>query len=112
MGGQGQPQILAQLLLRATDGESAENAIAAPRAIVGPQIDDCATDTVVAEADLDPRARRAIVAIGLPIVDVAPHTEGLGQANAIFVAQDRSMTAASDPRSDGAAFVAHHPRLP
>jgi gamma-glutamyltranspeptidase len=110
MGGQGQPQILAQLLLRAMDGEGVADAIAAPRAIVGCQIDGQTADTIVVEADADPRARRSLAATGLPIAEVAPHTEGLGQANAIFIGRDRSMTAAADPRADGAAFVAHYPR--
>ena len=112
MGGQGQPQILAQLLLRATDGESVQDAIAAPRAIIGRQIDGYGSDPVAVEADLDARARSALAATGLTVVEVAPHTEGMGQSNAIFIEQDRSMTAASDPRSDGAAFVAHYPRRP
>ncbi len=110
MGGQGQPQILAQLLLRATDGESVQNAIAAPRAIIGRQIDGYGSDTVTVEADLGARARGALGASDLIVVEVAPHTEGMGQANAIFVEEDSSMTAASDPRSDGAAYVAHYPR--
>src|SRR6185369_8138227 len=37
MGGQGQPQILAQVLLHAIDGASAEAAVSDPRAVVGLQ---------------------------------------------------------------------------
>jgi gamma-glutamyltranspeptidase len=110
MGGQGQPQILAQVLLRAMDGASAEDAIAAPRAVVGRQIDGYSSDTVAFEEDLAATARSSLAASGLPGVEVARHTEGLGQTNAVFASQNGSMTAASDPRSDGAAFVANYQR--
>jgi gamma-glutamyltranspeptidase/glutathione hydrolase len=112
MGGQGQPQILAQVLLRLIEGESAEGAIAAPRAVVGRQIDGYPANTVAVETDVDAVARRALAASDLPVVEVPRHTEGLGQTNAISISDDRSMTAASDPRSDGAGIVAHFPRRP
>ncbi len=110
MGGQGQPQIIAQLLLRAMAGEGAESVVAAPRAIVGYQSDGSTADTVSAEGDLSAAARESLGRSGLSIVEVPPHTEGLGQANVVFTGSDGSMTAASDPRSDGAAIVAHYPR--
>ena len=110
MGGQGQPQIIAQLLLRAVAGEGAESVVAAPRAIVGFQTDGSTAHTVSAEADLVAAARDSLGRSGLTIVDVSPHTEALGQANVVFTGSDGSMTAASDPRSDGAAIVAHYPR--
>jgi gamma-glutamyltranspeptidase len=110
MGGQGQPQIIAQLLLRAVAGEGAESVVAAPRAVVGYQFDGNTADTVSIEADILPAARDSLGRCGLSVVDVPPHTEALGQANVIFAGSDGSMTAASDPRSDGAAIVAHYPR--
>jgi len=111
MGGQGQPQILAQVLLGAMDGAGAEAAVAAPRAVVGLQVDGGTADSVTAEADLPTTARTSIRRSGLVPLDVAPHTENLGQANAVFIEDTGSMTAASDPRSDGAGVVAHYPRL-
>jgi gamma-glutamyltranspeptidase/glutathione hydrolase len=111
MGGQGQPQILAQVLLRAVDGAGAEAAVAAPRAIVGLQTDGGTTDSVTAEADVPASARASIGRAGLVPTDVAAHTESLGQANVVFADAEGSMVAASDPRSDGAAVVAHYPRL-
>jgi gamma-glutamyltranspeptidase/glutathione hydrolase len=42
---------------------------------------------------------------------VAPATEALGHANVVIADAEGSMTAASDPRSDGAAVVAHFPRI-
>lgn len=111
MGGQGQPQILAQVLLRAVGGAGAETAVAAPRAIVGLQVDGGTADSATAEADLPASARASIGESGLELTDVAAHTENLGQANVVFVDDEGSMTAASDPRSDGAAFVGHYPRF-
>ena len=110
MGGQGQPQILTQVLLRALDGLGAEAAVSAPRAIVGRQVDGNSADSVTVEADLTPSAIASIARAGLASSAVPAHTEALGQANVVFVDAGGSMTAASDPRSDGAAVVAHLPR--
>ncbi|KDE98693.1 gamma-glutamyltranspeptidase [Mycolicibacterium aromaticivorans JS19b1 = JCM 16368] len=109
MGGQGQPQILGQILLRALGGATAVEAVAAPRAIVGTQCGG-GPDSVTVEADLDPAVQASIRAAGFTATEVPPRTEALGQANVVFVDSGGSMTAASDPRSDGAAVVAHYPR--
>jgi gamma-glutamyltranspeptidase/glutathione hydrolase len=111
MGGQGQPQILAQVLLRAAGGVGAESAVAEPRAIVGLQFDGATADSVIAEADIPAAATASIGRAGLVPTDVTPHTETLGQANVVFADAKGSMMAASDPRSDGAAVVAHYPRF-
>ncbi len=110
MGGQGQPQIIAQLLLRIIEGASAESAVSAPRAIVGPQFDGNTTETVSTEADLAAPARESLEHNGLPVDVVPVHTEAMGQANAIVITADGAMTAASDPRSDGAATALNYPR--
>ena len=111
MGGQGQPQILAQVLLRALGGAGAEAAVSAPRAVVGRQVDGSTPDSVTVESDIDASAKASIENAGLRHVDVAPHTESLGQSNVVFVDDGGSMTAASDPRSDGAGVVAQYPRM-
>jgi gamma-glutamyltranspeptidase/glutathione hydrolase len=111
MGGPGQPQILAQVLLRAVSGVGAGAAVAAPRAIVGLQVDGGTADSVIVESDLSAVARESIDRSGLSATSVASHTESLGQANVVVLDADGSMTAASDPRSDGAAVVAHYPRF-
>jgi gamma-glutamyltranspeptidase len=111
MGGQGQPQILAQVLLRALGGAGAQDAVAAPRAVVGLQSEGATADSVTVESDMRGAATTAIRRSGLTPVAVAPHTEALGQANVVFADTKGSMTAASDPRSDGAAVVAHYPRF-
>ena len=112
MGGQGQPQIIAQLLLRALQGSSAEAAVAAPRAAVGQQLNGTATEIVCAEMNLDDAARTALMQSGLALEWVPALTEGMGQSNVVFAAPDGSLTAASDPRSDGSAvvvqFARHH----
>jgi gamma-glutamyltranspeptidase/glutathione hydrolase len=110
MGGQGQPQIIAQLLLRALQGSSADAAVAAPRAAVGQQLNGAGSETICAEADLDDAARSSLTRTGMAVEWVPPRTEGLGQANVVFVASDGGLTAASDPRSDGSAVVAQFAR--
>ncbi|MCW2519973.1 MAG: gamma-glutamyltranspeptidase [Mycobacterium sp.] len=107
MGGQGQPQILGQVLLRALAGASAEAAVSAPRAVVGMQVDGATADSVTVESDVSPSAESAIRASGLPAKLVPPHTDAMGHTNVVFIDESGSMTAASDPRSDGAAVVTH-----
>jgi gamma-glutamyltranspeptidase len=109
MGGQGQPQILGQILLRALGGASAVEAVAAPRAIVGNQ-NGGGPDTVTVEADLAAPALASIRRAGFSPIEVPSRTESLGQANVVFVDFRGAMSAASDPRSDGAAVVVHYPR--
>ncbi|AQT83008.1 gamma-glutamyltranspeptidase [Mycolicibacterium litorale] len=109
MGGQGQPQILAQILLRGLAGAAAIDAVAAPRAIVGNQ-NGGGPDTVTVEADLPDGAVASIRRAGFTPTVVAAHTEFLGQANVIVADDGGALTAASDPRSDGAAVVVHYPR--
>lgn len=111
MGGQGQPQILGQILLRALGGASAIESVAAPRAVVGNQVGG-GPDSVLAEADLAAPALASIRRAGFTPAEVPSRTESLGQANVVFVDFRGEMTAASDPRSDGAAVVVHYPRRP
>ncbi len=106
MGGQGQPQILAQVLLHATSGAGVAAAVSAPRAVVGLQVDGATSDSVTIETDAPVAAVQSIVAAGLVETRVAPNSEALGHANAVFIDAGGSMTAAADPRSDGAAVVA------
>jgi gamma-glutamyltranspeptidase/glutathione hydrolase len=110
MGGQGQPQILAQILLHATRGATAQSAVAAPRGVVGPQHDGATDDLVSFESDSSRATREALAGSGLFMLEVPPKTETLGQANVVFAEPDGRMSAASDPRSDGSAAVAHYPR--
>jgi gamma-glutamyltranspeptidase len=110
MGGQGQPQILTQVLLRMLEGTSAADAVAAPRAIVGSQMYGCTSDSVVVETDASASAVASLATTGLSIVEVPTHTEGLGQANVVHIARDGQLTAAADPRADGSAVVTQYAR--
>lgn len=110
MGGQGQPQILTQVLLRMLDGATAADAVAAPRAIVGPQGCGGTADSVLVEADIDTDAAASLATSGLTIVEAPQHSEELGQANVIEIDRRRQFTTASDPRADGAAMVVQYPR--
>jgi gamma-glutamyltranspeptidase/glutathione hydrolase len=111
MGGQGQPQILGQILLHALAGAGAIDAVAAPRAIVGNQIGG-GPDAVAVEAGLAASARASIGRAGFTPAEVPAHTESMGQANVVFIDAAGVVTAAADPRADGAAMVAHYPRPP
>ncbi|MDP9164930.1 MAG: gamma-glutamyltransferase [Actinomycetota bacterium] len=116
MGGQGQPQILTQVLLRMLDGAGAADAIAAPRAVVGQQAPGCTEDSVVVEADVDPDALASLRGSDLTLVEMTRRSESFGQTNVVDVAADGgSLTAATDPRADGSAVVvqyARHRRAP
>lgn len=105
MGGQGQPQIHAQVLLRVAAGASAAEAVAAPRAIVGPQQDGDSSTTLYFEPDLVPEARRSLNETDLDLRPTPPLSELVGHANLILVTDDGMFDAGSDPRADGSASI-------
>ena len=84
MGGQGQPQILTQVLLRALGGVGAEAAVSVPAAVVGLQADGGTADSVTARGRHWPWPRASIGRAGLATTEVAAHSESLGQANVVF----------------------------
>jgi gamma-glutamyltranspeptidase len=92
------------------DGATAADAVAAPRAVAGPQEYGCTADSVVVEADVEPAAATALAASGLTVVEVPGHSEGLGQANVVQVGLDGALAAAADPRADGSAVVVQYAR--
>jgi gamma-glutamyltranspeptidase/glutathione hydrolase len=110
MGGQGQPQIHAQTLLRAMAGASAAQAVAAPRAIVGPQRDGDRPSDIYVEPGLTGDARASLRQTGLHIIETDEADELVGHANLIAVAADGTVDAGSDPRSDGEASVRSYPQ--
>ena len=104
-GGQGQPQVHTQLLLRLQSGDVG-GAVDAPRAIIGVSDDGESADTVYVEASVEESAVASIRHHGLPVRTVPNLGDLVGQANAIAVAPgDSVVTAASDPRADGSAVV-------
>ncbi|MFT3873018.1 MAG: gamma-glutamyltransferase [Nocardioides sp.] len=106
MGGQGQPQIHSQVLLRAMAGARPAEAVAAPRFVVGRQDDGDLTSTVTVESDAPAAVRAALAAdTAFVVTSVPPHDELLGHANLIALDNDGAVTAGSDPRADGSAVV-------
>jgi gamma-glutamyltranspeptidase len=104
MGGQAQPQIHAQLLLRLLAGASAIEATSAPRWIVGRQEEADTANSVIIEADVPDLPRRSLATTDLVPRIVPPRYEYLGHSNVIRVIPS-AYDAASDPRSDGSARV-------
>lgn len=109
MGGQGQPQVHAQLLLRSMAGSTAEAAVTAPRWMVGISEPGDTDDTVYVESDAAAEAAESLRLSGLTVKTLPPHSEGLGHANLIRVDGDGRFDAASDPRADGSATVIELP---
>lgn len=105
MGGHGQPQIHAQVLIRLLEGKSPQDAVSAPRWVVGPRSPGERSDTVHYEADLAETTVAHLAADGFPLCEVPPRTEFLGHTNVVSVESDGTLTAGSDPRSDGSATV-------
>lgn len=103
MGGQGQPQIHAQILLRSMSGASAANATSSPRWVIGVQDDGDTDETTYVEEDNSTRSIRSLTESGVAIKLVPPRNEIVGHATLIRVRPDGSFDAASDPRSDGTA---------
>jgi gamma-glutamyltranspeptidase len=103
MGGQGQPQIHAQLLLRCMAGASPAEAINAPRWVVGVQEAGDTNSTIYLESDAPSETVQSLTDDGFALKTVPPHDEWLGHANLIQVDSDGRFHAASDPRSDGSA---------
>lgn len=110
MGGQGQPQIHAQTLLNAMAGTTAQEAVSAARAVVGPQRDGDRPSDVYVEAGIGEDARRSLEDTGLHLIPAPELSELAGHANLIVNGPDGAMDAGSDPRSDGAASVGAYPR--
>jgi gamma-glutamyltranspeptidase/glutathione hydrolase len=99
MGGRGQPQILAQVLLRLLAGASAAEAVAAPRWLAGAIEAGDADDLVRVEAGVEPEALAALEAAGLRPKAVPRNDEIFGHAQAIAVAPGREPDAGTDPRA-------------
>jgi gamma-glutamyltranspeptidase/glutathione hydrolase len=102
MGGKAHAQILAQVLFALHAGSGAQEAVTAPRWVVG-GLDLGEPDIATrAEAGVPATVRAALVAAGLDVTDVDWPSEDLGHAQAIWVSGD-TLDAGSDPRAGGAA---------
>lgn len=103
MGGDGQPQIQAELLTRHVwFGQGLGEALAAPRWLLGRSWGE-PTGSLRVENRLDAAVIDALAAAGHHPVTVDPYSEVMGHAGALVRHPDGRTSAASDPRSDGAA---------
>jgi gamma-glutamyltranspeptidase/glutathione hydrolase len=109
MGGHGQPQIHAQVLARLLNGLSPQEAVSAPRWVAGARKDGDTSDTVYHEADVPEATIAELTADGFPLREVPARSEFLGHTNVVSRAPDGTLTAGSDPRSDGSAAVLRIP---
>jgi gamma-glutamyltranspeptidase/glutathione hydrolase len=97
MGGSAQPQILAQVLLRLARGAPPQAALDAPRWIL--------SDALYVEAGVPAPARAALARTGRPLHLLPDRDSEVGHTQLVAVAPDGSLSAASDPRSEGGALV-------
>ncbi len=105
MGGGGQPQINAQNLVRVFDlGMEPAAALEAPRWLAG-GMDLHAERFVDAEARVPVTVRAALEGAGFGVNLLRDLDEGVGHAHLLRFDADGTMTAATDPRADGAAWA-------
>jgi gamma-glutamyltranspeptidase/glutathione hydrolase len=107
MGGRAQPQIHAQVLRHLLAGASPRQAVSAPRWVVDVRPGDQRA-TVRCEADL-PSVTVEQLGTACPLVELSPHSEDVGHTNVVSIAPDGTLSAGSDPRSDGSATVTSLP---
>ncbi|MBF6606428.1 MAG: gamma-glutamyltransferase family protein [Chloroflexi bacterium] len=112
MGGDTQPQILAQVVSALVDGGvDVATAIAAPRAFVEAAEHFAPPIAVRLESRFAPSIAAALTARGHPVTEVAAFDDQLGHCHAIELVDggpataDGSVAAATDPRSAGAPAV-------
>jgi len=111
MGGRAQPQIHTQLLLRRLNGLDPQEAVSAPRFVIGGLDAGSEADIVFAEENLDRGASSALARTGFEISSEGELDEIVGHA-VLAVSTRDGLDAASDPRSDGSSAIAgtdNHP---
>lgn len=104
MGGHVQPQILTQVFSHLMAGESAQNAVGAPRFTVGAWEADDPADMLSVESDIDHSVLRELDAYTGPRTLLPSHDSRVGHAHAISVTGSGTGThfdTGSDPRADG-----------
>jgi len=106
MGGKAHAQVHAQVIARLEAGMRPQEAVAAPRWVIGGVEVGEPDDTIRVEADVDPAAQAAFARAGMRAVPIAARSEWCGHAQAIAVDPvDGRLAAGSDPRADGRAAV-------
>ncbi len=112
MGGDGQPQIHAQLLHAIVErGLDVQSAIDAPRWIAGrphvPGREDVMTDTVVVESRMPDAVVEALTRRGHRVDRLESFDHTMGHAQAVFIDRERgTFSGGSDPRADSLALGA------
>jgi gamma-glutamyltranspeptidase len=105
MGGSAQPQILIEIMLRLRLGDAPPAAVSAPRWVVGGLGAGDAFDQILVEEGVPDVAVRSLAKTGMPIRRLPALDDSVGHAQLIVRSDDGTFTAASDPRSEGAAVV-------
>lgn len=105
MGADGQPQINVQVLERLLAGMSPQEAVAAPRVLHGRFTAEDDPDVLSVERGVGDATIEQLTGWGYDPQVLPDLDERLGHAHAIELHLDGSVTAGSDPRSDGAALV-------
>ena len=103
MGGEGQPQTQAAVFTRHVRfGQSLQQAITAPRFLLGRTWGDTGTNLKL-ESRFDPRLEKELKAAGHDVETVGPFSDLMGHAGAVSRRPDGAMEGAADPRADGRA---------
>ena len=106
MGGRVQPQIHTHLALHLALGRSPAEAVSAPRWIVGRmEVGTEAADVVQIEADVPDVVQRQLADLGLPVQILTVRDDGVGHTQVVRALTPIVLSAASDPRADGAALA-------
>lgn len=105
-GADGQPQTLAMLLTRLIDyAQPPAQALAGPRFLLGKTFSD-SRDSLKIEADCGQAVLDTLADLGHQLAPIEPQSPIAGQAGAITIAPDGSLTGAHDPRGEGVALAA------
>jgi gamma-glutamyltranspeptidase/glutathione hydrolase len=105
MGGEGQPQTQAALMMRHRyRGQSLADAVSRPRWLLGRTWGD-EDHGLKIENDLDADIVAALESRGHSITMVPPRNEAMGHAGMVKAMTDGGADAATDPRSDGLALT-------
>ena len=105
MGGDGQGQTQAAIFIRSVlHGHSAQDAVAAPRWLLGRTWGQ-PTDTLKVEDRFSAAVIEQLRTRGHVLELLSPFDEAVGHAGLVRRDRDGILTGASDPRSDGAAIV-------
>lgn len=112
MGGPNQPQIHTHVLLRLLAGVPVDDAVRAPRWLVGPRLPSDTDQTVYVESDVPAAVRADLRDAGFSESMLGACDEGAGHMNVVGRGADGGLEGASDPRADGSSAVTVLPGPP